>query len=153
MNDTINVDDNISSSAQSQDNKIAQIKSDFHELRELCTASIDGLVSHSAQPFENLTSQIVSRNTKISKVFLFEHLQKIVKHCVRMCERDVTPPCYDVPLTHDDSNIKLLSTQFSVYMKHAEDSLKSHSDQLSAITTQLSELQGCMDKTKSSPNI
>ncbi len=147
MGDVVNVDD----SAAAPDHDIsALLKADFVELRKLCSDSVKGFAEQGGKPFEVWTSQMVSKNQKVTKLFLFESLQKLIKHCTRMCDRDSKTPSYDVSATHNDTSIKAMSDQFVKYIKHAEDSLAIHTTQLSDISTQLCTLQTCVDNVRTS---
>ena len=97
MEEEIVVTDPISYSApsQSSENLSAVMKSDFQQLRQLCKVIMDDFSIHANQPFELLTTQIVSRTKGISKVVLFEHLQKLLRHCNQMCRKDDNTPSYD----------------------------------------------------------
>ncbi len=156
MGDTDNsiiVDESTSQSTQPPclDNTAALMKSDFIELRKLCNDAVAGLGKHVSQPFEMMTAQIVSKKQSVTKIFLFEQLQKLIKHCTRMCDRDSKTCNPELSATHDEHQYNLVSDYFAKYIAQAEASLKSHSEQLSCITTQLHELQSCIDNPKSMP--
>ena len=142
---------NVNDSIAAPDDTSILLKTDFVELRKLCDDSVKGFNELGGKPFEVWTSQTASKSQKITKLFLFESLQKFIKHCTRMCDRDSKTPSYDASATlSESSSLKLMSDQFASYIKHAEASLAAHNTQLSGITTQLCELQSCVDNTRMS---
>ncbi len=151
---SIIVDESTSHSTQSPglDNAAALMKSDFDELRKLCDNAVAGLGKHVNQPFEMMTAQIVSKKQSVTKIFLFEQLQKIIKHCTRMCDRDIKISSSETSATNDELRLNTISDHFAAYIAQAEVALKSHSEQLSCITTQLAVLQSCVESNKSSSN-
>ncbi len=141
MNDTINVHDPTASP-----NDINMLlKADFVVLRKLCDDSAKGFSELGGKPLEVWTSQTVSKCQKITKLFLFEHLEKFIKLCNRVCDRHSKIPSNDGSVACNNDSIKVLSDQFATYIKHAENSLEKHTTQLASITAQLCELQSCVD--------
>ncbi len=147
MSDVISVNDSLMAATPDETSEL--IKADFVELRKLCEDSTKGFAEQGGKPLEAWTSQMVSKNQKITKLFLFESLQKFIKHCTRMCDRDSKTPSYDATATLCESNLKVMSDQFASHIKHAEESLAAHTTQLSVITAQLCELQSCVDSARS----
>ena len=126
------------------------LKYDFNQLRKLCETTENEIVTNVGQPFDKITAQTVSKNGKVTKSYLFNQLQKFVKQCNQMCIRDEHTPSYDASnsVTFANSNSSSPSFEFKTYFGNVETSLKSHSDTLTSITSQLNGLQSCIEALK-----
>ena len=96
------------------------------------------------QPFEALSTAVVSRNQKVTKTILYEWIKKLLRHCNRMCAKDIytVTEMYDVePPAPVSDNVCSTSDDVKQSICNVEASLSSQNTQLQAISSQLSMLQ------------
>ena len=70
------------------------LKHDFTKLRKLCVTTKNNICSNISQPYDEISGQMVAKNGKISKTYLFNQLKKFVDLCDDMCSRDSNTTSY-----------------------------------------------------------
>jgi hypothetical protein len=134
------------------DNVSALTKSDFENLRKICCdAKLDISTACSGQPFEVLTTSVVSRNQKATKTMLFDNLKKLIKLCERMCNREIRAPQPTAPVVVDNSSIKDYFSKVEASLFSVEACVDTHNTKMQSMLTQLANLQSDVSKLSSTP--